>query len=67
MPARFERCTDGKVRFVHTCEVCGSSIAPFGKNCNLIAAMAQKNAALAGKWYCAEHWKIVQSKEPKRK
>lgn len=43
--------------FLHPCDKCGNPVAPFGSGVRLRAAMAAKNAALAGKWLCAECWR----------
>lgn len=43
----------GGSKFVHNCW-CGKWGA-FGVNVQLRKATREKNASLAGKWYCAEH------------
>ena len=51
----FERTEAGTMVFRHPCFVCGSPDAPFGHGVNLRLAVASKDPAKAGKWFCSEH------------
>ena len=44
----------GVAHFMHPCNVCGAH-GCYGFNVKLRQAMNQRNAALAGEWYCVNN------------
>lgn len=56
MPPTFKKIGE-TIAFIHPCSKCGDPVAPFGVGVRLRAAMAARDAQLAGRWLCGACWR----------